>query len=139
MQLSCLHWCSILRCWKLWWRKTKILLRTLQKYTSDIFILDIIKNELKLDFTEIPFQHRCNSFPLSTEEMSIINSEIQKLKSKKVIVNRDKGIGDYISGVFTRSTKNGSHRMILNLKTLTNLYATGSSRWSQIQNVLNVI
>ena len=30
---------------------------------------------------------RCNSFALSKEEMSIINSEIQKFKSKNVIVN----------------------------------------------------
>ena len=51
------------------------------------------KNGLKLDFNEIPFQHCCNNFPLSKEEMSIIKSEIQKLKSKKVIVNADKKNG----------------------------------------------
>ena len=63
--------------------------------------------------------------------MSIINSEVQKLKNKKVIVNTDKRTGDYISGVFTRSKKDGSHRMILNPKNFTNLYATGISRCSQ--------
>ena len=62
-------------------------------YTSDTFILDIIKNGLKLDFNELPFKHCCNSFPLSKEEMRIINSEIQKLKSKKVSVNTDKRTG----------------------------------------------
>ena len=87
-----------------------------KKYTSDTFIHDIIKNGLKLDFNEIPFQHCCNNFPLSKEEMSIINSEIQKLNSKRVIVNTDKRIGNYISGVFTKSKKDGSHRIILNLK-----------------------
>ena len=60
--------------------------------------------------------------------MNIINSEIQKLKSKTVILNTDKRTGDYISGVLTTD---GSHRMILNLKNLTNLYATDISRWSQ--------
>ena len=64
-----------------------------KKYTSDTFILDIITNGLKLDFNEIPFQHCCNNFPLSREEMSIMNSEIQKLKSKKFIVNTDKEQG----------------------------------------------
>ena len=63
--------------------------------------------------------------------MNIINSEIQKLKSKTVILNTDKRTGGYISGVLTRSKKDGSHRMILNLKNLTNLYATDISRWSQ--------
>ena len=87
-----------------------------KKYTSDTFILDIIKNGLKLDFNEIPFQHCCNNFPLSKEEMSIINSEIQKLKSKKVIVNTDRRTGDYIFDVFTRSKKDESPRMILNLE-----------------------
>ena len=51
------------------------------KYTSDIFILDIITNGFKLDFNEIRFQRCCNNFPLSKEEMSIINSEIQQLKN----------------------------------------------------------
>ena len=50
------------------------------------------------------------------KEMSNINSEIQKIKSKNVIVNTDKTGMDYISGVFTRGKKDGSHRMILNLK-----------------------
>ena len=62
--------------------------------------------------------------------MSFINSEIQKLKSKKVIVNTDKTTGDYISGVFTRSKKDGSHKMILNLQKF---------KMVSIQNMLNVI
>ena len=44
--------------------------------------------------------------------MNIIDSDIQKFKSKKVIVNIDKRIEDYISGVFTRSKKCGSARLI---------------------------
>ena len=38
-----------------------------KKYTSDTFILDIIKNGLKLDFNEIHFQRCCNNFPYSKE------------------------------------------------------------------------
>ena len=68
-----------------------------------------------------PSKHCCVNFPLSKEEMSIINSEIQKLKSKKVIVNTDKRTGDYICGVFSKSEKNGSRRMILNLKNFNKL------------------
>ena len=87
-----------------------------KKYTSGTFILDIIKNRLKLDLNEIPSQRCCNNFPFSKEEMSVINSKIQKLESKKVTVNIDKKAGYYSFGVFTRSKKYGSHRMILNLK-----------------------
>ena len=60
----------------------------MKNYTSDTFIFDI-KNGLKLDFHEILLQPCCNSFPLSKEEMGFTNSEIQKLKSKKVIVNTE--------------------------------------------------
>ena len=108
-------------------------------YTSDTFILDIIKNGLKLDSNEIPFQHCCNNFPFSKEEMSIINSEIKKIKSKKVIVNTDKRTGDYISGVFTRSKKDGSHRTILNLKNFNNFICYRDFKMESRQNVLNVI
>ena len=59
-----------------------------EKYTSDTFILDIIKNGVKLVFNEVAFQCCCNNFPLLKEERSIINSEIPKLKSKKAIEHR---------------------------------------------------
>ena len=95
-----------------------------KKYTSDTFILEIIKNGLKLDLNEILFQHCCNNFPLSKEEMSIINSEIQKLKSKKVIVNTDRRTGDYIFDVFTRSKKDESPRKSV-LKPTQNLICLG--------------
>ena len=66
--------------------------------------------------------------------MNIINSDIQKFKSKKVIVNTDKRIEDYISGVFTRSKKCGSARLIWTLKNFkNNLYATDIPRWSKYQ------
>ena len=71
--------------------------------------------------------------------MSIINSEIQKLKSKKVIVYTSKRTGDYISGVFTGSKKDSSHRMILNLKNFNKFICYRYFKMESIQNVLNVI
>ena len=71
--------------------------------------------------------------------MSIINSEIQELKSKKVIVNTDKRKRDYISGVLTRSKKDGSHRMILNLKNFNKSICYRHFKMEPIQNVLSVI
>ena len=56
-----------------------------KKYTSDTFILDIIKNGLKLDFNELPFKECCNSFPLSKEEMRIINCEVENSRVKKSV------------------------------------------------------
>ena len=71
--------------------------------------------------------------------MNIMNSEIQKLKSEKVIANTDKRTMDYISGVFTRSKKDGSHRMILNLKNFSKFICYRHFKMESIQNVLNVV
>ena len=106
---------------------------------NPVILSYIIKNGLKLDFNEIPFQLCCNNFLLSKEEIKITKSEIQKLKSKKVIVNTDKRTGDYISGVFTRSKKDGSHRMILNLKNFNKFVCYGHFKMESIQKLLNVI
>ena len=90
-----------------------------KKYTSDTFILDIIKDGLKLDLNEIPFQHCCTNFPLSKKGMSLINTEIQKFKSKKVIVNTDKTTGIGFPVILPEETK---------------MSATG---WSQILKTFN--
>ena len=78
-----------------------------RKSTSYTFILDMIKYGLKLELNE--------NVPLSKEDVSVNNSYIQKLKCKKVIVSIDKRTGDYISGVFTRTKKDNSRGMIINL------------------------
>ena len=62
-----------------------------------------------------------------------INSEIQKIKSKKVIVNTDK------TRLFTRSKKDGSQRMILNLKNFNKFTCYRHFETKSIQNVLTVI
>ena len=71
--------------------------------------------------------------------MRIINFEIQKLKSEKVIVKTDKRTRDYIPVVFTRSKKDGSHRMILNFKNINKFICYRHFKMESIQNVLNVI
>ena len=72
--------------------------------------------------------------------MSIIKSEIQRLKSKKVIVNADKKkTGNYISGSFTRSKRDGSHRIILDLKNFNKFICYRHFNMHSIQNILNVI
>ena len=54
----------------------------------------------------------------SKEESDIISDEIIKLKSKGVIEPAEHEPGEVISGIFLRPKKDGSHRLILNLKEL---------------------
>ena len=48
----------------------------------------------------------------------MLESEINTLLTKEIICKSDKEPGDFISSLFTRPKKDGSKRMILNLKTL---------------------
>lgn len=50
--------------------------------------------------------------------MKIIDAEIVKLSQKKVISKCEPSPGQYLSTVFTRPKKDGTNRMILNLKRL---------------------
>ena len=52
----------------------------------------------------------------SGEEQVIITSEFSNLLEKAVIVETTYEHGESISSVFARPKKDGSHRMILNLK-----------------------
>lgn len=54
----------------------------------------------------------------SPREYTIIQGEITKLLAKKVIIPTDYKPGDFVSNVFLREKKDGTHRMILNLKAL---------------------
>ena len=100
--------------------------------TNDEIILDI-KNDLKIDFKERPVNIPCvPKIHHSTKEKEIMNSEIQNLLDKGVIVQCDREPNDFVSTVFTREQKDGSSRTILNLKYL-NEFVIYTSRWSLSQ------
>jgi len=52
----------------------------------------------------------------STSDSLIIDAEIQKLFSKGAIAPTQHEFGEYISPIFVANKKDGSYRMILNLK-----------------------
>jgi hypothetical protein len=49
-------------------------------------------------------------------EHDIVEQEIAKLITKKVIIESDKEPEDFVSTIFVRPKKDGTYRMILNLK-----------------------
>ena len=72
-----------------------------------------------LEFTENPYQQYPKP-PISfnSGEAAIIDGEIQKLLTKGVLEETDPSHGQYVSTIFLRRKKNGSYRLILNLKGL---------------------
>ena len=86
--------------------------------TSDPEFLQLVRGaHLEFDDTEFP----SSSSPqphLNKSEMAIIDAEIVKLSRKKVISKCEHSPDQYLSPVFTRPKKDGTNRMILNLKGL---------------------
>ena len=80
--------------------------------------MDIVKFGLKLEFKNgtVPTQFQYPKCKFNQEEHIAIRIEIDKLLNKQVIAPCVKEPGDFISPIFTRPKKDGSKRMILNLK-----------------------
>lgn len=110
-----------------------------KEITSDKNILDIVKNGVRIDFSEIPSHKEMGYMSYSPQEKIIIENEIAKL-SKKGVIKKCSPVDDqFISSVFTRTKKDGSHRMILNLKKLNESVEYQHFKMESLQNVLNLI
>ena len=90
-----------------------------QHITSDPFILDSVQH-YKIEFVaEFPQQEVVpRGIGFSTQEQYIIEKEIEKLLHEGVIEETTHCVGEYISTIFIRPKKDGTCRLILNLKSL---------------------
>ena len=75
---------------------------------------------MKIDFTEMPVSCMSSTRPtrFSSSECEVIEGKIQKLLEKNIIRPCPHEVEEIISNTFLRSKKDGSHRLILNLKNL---------------------
>ena len=89
-----------------------------QKITSNRVILDIIKNDLKINFKERPGITSAPKIPHGEQKIKIINTEIKKLLVKAAIIDCERDKGGFISTIFTRQKKDGFLKTTLNLKHL---------------------
>jgi hypothetical protein len=84
--------------------------------TSDDFILDLVKGA-HIELLSVPIQAvRSQEKQFSHIERQIIDSEITSLLAKCVIVPSITEPGEFISPIFLTPKKDGSYRMIFNLK-----------------------
>jgi hypothetical protein len=88
-----------------------------EKLTSDSVILEFVKG-VKIEFQNgiEPTQNIGRTCNFNVREQVIVESEIQKLIQKGVIIPSVHEAGEFISTIFLRSKKDGSYRTILNLK-----------------------
>ena len=109
-----------------------------ENVTSDKIILDIIESWLKLCLTDTPKSNSKFAFPLLHEQKLIVKKEVALLKRKNIVAQANVTENNtFVSGVFTRSKKDGSKCMILNLKRLNKF--VGYKHLQSLQNVLELI
>ena len=92
-----------------------------KRLTSDQEILSTVFGTT-IEFDSPPCQQYLPQFVRSDFDTQVIDLEITKLLSKRVIEPTGHSHGEIISDIFLGNTKDGSYRMILNLKKL-NQYA----------------
>ena len=87
-----------------------------QSLTSDPEILETVSG-CKIEFDTIPSLNKAmvHAVLLETQTESV-DTEVSNLLRKQAIEACDHEAGEYIFFIFTRPKKDGSHRMILNLK-----------------------
>lgn len=86
--------------------------------TSDREILDTVEGQ-NIEFIDIPIQVKPPYQPQwSIEQAKFIDLEIIVLKKKGIIEPTVREHNDFISTIFLRPKKDGTYRMILNLKSL---------------------
>lgn len=86
--------------------------------TSDREILDTVEGQ-NIELIDIPIQVKPPYQPQwSIEQAKLIDSEIIVLKKKGIIEPTVREHNDFISTIFLRPKRDGTYRMILNLKSL---------------------
>lgn len=83
--------------------------------TSDRVLLSDVLGA-SIECTATPVQHRLPKQTFSEHEYPIVCQEVHKLFEKGVITKVSPMPGQILSGIFLRPKKDGSHRLILNLK-----------------------
>ena len=93
--------------------------------------MDIKENELKLDLIDTPNSNSKFVFPLAREEKLIVKREVALLKRKNIVAKANvTEKNTFVSGVFTRSKKDESKQMILNLKILNKFVDYKHFKWN---------
>ncbi len=110
-----------------------------QKLTSNKWVIDTIcgsRIDFDFDPLEIP-----EPFPIlfDKREQDFIDQEIKKLTSQHVIEIVQPCQGQFVSSIFLRPKKDGSFRLILNLKNLNQAVVYNHFKMDSLQSALNLV
>lgn len=109
--------------------------------TTDRKILSMVQGtriEIE-DGIELEGSRNDKKIPFSKAETEAINSEINDLLQKGVIEETCHEHGEFISNIFTREKKDGSFRVILNLKRLNQHISYQKFKMETLQSALTLV
>ena len=110
-----------------------------ENLTTDSFILNIVKG-CKIDLLQQPSQmHVSKQKQFSAKEATFIEAEISKLLAKQVIIPSHHEKGEYISTIFLTPKKDGSFRLILNLKRFNKFVRYQHFKMESLKQVIQMI
>ena len=110
-----------------------------RKLTSDQEILDIVHG-MHIEFNQLPVQLvPCLNTHIADENQIHVDEEISSLLDKKVIVPSPRVHGEFISPIFLRGKKDGSFRMVLNLKKLNRFVVYHHFKMDTIWSAVNMM
>ena len=107
--------------------------------TRDKEILNTIAG-LSIEFMSLPYQiHVPHEYDYTEQELGYLDGEIEKLLNKGVIVKAHTVANQYVSNIFLREKKDGSYRMILNLKGLNKLIEYHKFKMDTLVSAISLI
>ena len=107
--------------------------------TSDKNILSIVKYGLPIQFESLPHPQTPYKYSLNAQDTAMVDREITSLLTKGAIIPTDVQPTDYFSPVFPRVNKDGTPRLLLNLKTLNAYVKYIHFKMESFQCVLNML
>ena len=106
--------------------------------TSDPSILEIVSG-YPINLEQLLYQISVPCIKFSKGDEHIIAVEVQKLLDKGVLSKTTHCNGEFISSVFTRPKKDGSHRLILNLKNLNEFVTYQHFKMESLQSAAQLL
>jgi hypothetical protein len=108
--------------------------------TSDKYLLEIVKNGYSIEFHSMPvLSHlKCNN-KFNSGEILFISAEIDKLLTMSVLTKTTYSPEQYVSGIFLRPKKDGTYRLILNLKGLNESVEKHHFKMETLKTAINLV
>ena len=106
--------------------------------TNDRVILsDVLGASIELSAN--PIQHRLPGHVFNDHEYSVVHQEIQKLIQKGVIMKVKYSPGQIVSGIFLLPKKDGTFRLILNLKSFNEFVTHHHFKMDSLQTIIKLV